>query len=82
MSTSSTVALLKRRISTDQNFAKGLHQLSTTHEAVRFCRANGLDVTPAQLWTQRGAPVPRWQTHLERLIGISTIAENDVHGDT
>ena len=58
MSTSSTVALLKRRISTDQNFAEGLHQLSTTHEVVRYCRANGLEVTPAQLWTQRGHLFP------------------------
>ncbi len=58
MSSSSSVALLKRRISSDRNFAEGLHQLSSTHEAVRYCRANGLEVTPAQLWTQRGHLFP------------------------
>lgn len=54
MAKATTVELLKRRIQSDPSFAEGLHQLRTTAEASRFCNANGLNVAPELLWTQRG----------------------------
>ena len=49
-----TIRQLKKRIRRDPEFAAGLHALKTTSEASRFCQANHLDVTPEQIWSQRG----------------------------
>ena len=45
---------LKQKIQKDSTFSAGLHKLRTTEEASRFCHAHNIDVTPEQLWRQRG----------------------------
>ena len=45
---------LKQMIQKDSSFSEGLHKLRTTEEASRFCHAHNIDVTPEQLWRQRG----------------------------
>jgi len=45
---------LKRRIKRDTNFAKGLHETSTTDEAALFCNINGIAISAKELFFERG----------------------------
>jgi predicted alpha/beta-hydrolase family hydrolase len=49
-----TIRQLRKRIRRDPEFAAGLHALKTTEEASRFCKANHLNLSSEQIWSQRG----------------------------
>lgn len=55
---------LKRRISRDADFTKGLRALTSTTEAAWYCNLNGIAISAKELFFERGRlcsdGIPTW----------------------